>query len=623
MGHVVARIRRSFLGAGFVILSVLPLSAEGVAQDVIIAHGISSFGDLKYGPDFAHFDYVNPDAPQGGTYVSRGTGASGTFDSLNPFILKGEPAQGLGILYDSLLIGSSDEPDSAYGYIAKSLEYPEDRSWVIFNMREEARFTDGQPITADDVVFSYNILMEKGHPGYRIIYKDVAAVTALGPHRVRFDFKEGVSTRDLPSTVGAMAILPEHYYKDVDFAQSTMTPAVTSGGFVVAEATPGRSIKYCKLPDYWAADLPYNVGTSNFECYVYEYFADSTAAFEAFKAGEYQFHEEFFSKLWATAYDFPALKEGWVVREVLPDGRLSGTQGFWINLRREKFQDLKTREAMQYFFNFEWSNETLFYGLYERTDSFWENGGEMQAQGLLEGEELALLAPYKSQLPASVFTEPAYVPPVLSASGRDREALRKAGELLDAAGWRMVDGQRVNDAGEVLTIEIMDDGPTFERIITPIIRNMERVGIKAELTIVDAAQYQQRQEDFDYDIVPGRLVMSMTPAEELAQLFGTEGAKTLGTLNLSGIAHPVVDDLIIQIAQAPDRETLNLRVRALDRVLRALHIWVPNWYKASHTVAYWDIYGRPEMKPPYARGVMETWWIDEAKLQALKDAGAL
>ncbi|MEM9717229.1 MAG: extracellular solute-binding protein [Pseudomonadota bacterium] len=592
-------------------------------ENITVSHGISAFGDLKYAADFEHFDYVNPDAPQGGTITFVGTGASATFDSLHPFILKGEPAQGLGLLHDSLLTSSADEPDSAYAYVAESLEYPEDRSWVIFNMRPEARFSDGHPITADDVVFSFNILMEQGHPLYKaVLYKDIEKAEALSENRVKFTFVEGANTRDLPSVAGGISILPEHYWEGRDFSESTVEVPVHSGGITVSDFEPGRFIEYCKIDDYWAADLPYNRGSGNFDCYRYEYFADRNVAFEAFKAGEYLFHEEFSSLNWATKYDFPALNNGWVIQEQLPDQRPSGTQGFWINMRKDKFQDIRVREALGYLFNFEWSNQTLFYGLYSRTDSFWENS-TMQADGVPQGEELAFLEQYRDQLPASVFEEPVPTPPVLRPNEQDRNAIRQAGRLLDEAGWK-VDGEfRKNAAGETLVIELVDDSPAFERIVNPMVAMMRRAGIDARYELIDPAQMQERQKNYDYDVLIGRLVMSLSPGEELAQTFGSASAETLDTSNFAGVADPVVDDIIKRISQAESRPEMEVAVRALDRVLRSKHIWVPNWYNPNHNIAYWDIFGRPEVKPPFSRGVIGTWWIDQEKLDNLQAQGAL
>lgn len=593
-----------------------------VAQKIITSHGLSTFGDLKYPADFKHFDYVNPEAPKGGIMKFRGTGASQTFDSLNAFILKGEPAQGLGLLYDSLLSGAPDEPDASYGLVASSLEYPEDRSWVIFNMRPEATFSDGVPITAEDVIFTYHALYEKGAPSYKISLKDIASVEALDPHRVKFTFKPGVATRDLPALVGGLSILPKHYYDTVDFAASTMTPPVGSGQYVVADAQPGRSIRYCRNPNYWGKDLPVNVGSSNFDCYVYEYYADSNAAFEAFKVGDYQFHQEFYSALWATAYDFPALKKGWVKREELADNTPSGTQGFWFNTRREKFKDPRVREAIALMFNFEWTNETLFYGLYNRTDSFFENS-PMQAEGLPEGEELALLEQFRDQLPPEIFTEPAYSPPVSGKNQVDRSALRRASKLLDEAGWPVgTDGLRRNAAGETLSVEFIDDSTSFERVLNPYVANLRRIGVDARFARIDAAQMQQRQKDFDYDLIPGRFAMSISPSIELREIFTSEAATAKGSANLAGVADPVVDALVEKVIQATTREELDTRTRALDRVLRSKQIWVPNWYSGKYLIAYWDVYGQPPKQPPFSRGD-GLWWSDTAKIGRLTAEGAL
>ncbi len=601
-----------------------PKQAGAQEQDegVIVSHGISAFGDLRYPPGFAHFDYVNPTAPKGGTMSFRGSGASRTFDSLNNFILQGEPAQGLTRLYDSLLVRSMDEPDSAYGLIAESLEHPTDRGWVVFNMRPEARFSDGNPITADDVVFSIETLRTQGLPYYRITLSDVETVEAIDTHQVKFTFAPDAATRDLPLEVGQIPILPKHYYETVVFDESTLDPPVGSGQFIVSDVKPGRSITYCRQPDYWGAALPVNVGTANFDCFVYEYFTDNTAAFEAFKVGEYLFHEEFTSALWATNYEFSAVERGSIIRDTLKDGRSSGAQGFWMNLRRPLLQDPLVREAISLMFNFEWSNETLFYGLYERTDSFWENS-TLQATGPLEGAELELLEEFRNQLPPEVFSEPAYSSPVSTSRKADRRAIREASRLLNEAGWRVgEDGLMRNAEGETLTIEFVSDSPAFERIVLPFIDNLRRVGVDALYEQVDPAQMQQRQEDFDYDITIARLVLSLTPSVELRTLFGSQSADAPGTLNLAGVADPVVDALIERIIAAETREDMEMRVRALDRVLRAKHIWVPNWYKGTHWVAYWDVFGRPAQKPPFARGV-DYWWFDQSKLDALRASGAL
>ncbi len=615
-----ARVRAAV--AALVAAATLATGTGSLAQDVIRSHGISTFGDLKYPPDFAHFDYVNPDAPQGGTMRWRGTLASSTFDSLNSFILKGEPAQGLGLLYDSLLTGASDEPDASYGLIARTIEYPADRSWVIFEMRPEARFSDGVPITAEDVVFTFETLRDKGDPQYRILLQDVTSAEALDTNRVKFTFAPAAAKRDLPALVGGLSILPKHYYATVPFEDSTMTPPVGSGEYVVAEASPGRSIKYCRNPDYWGKDLPVNIGISNFECYVYEYFSDYTAAFEALKSGQYLFHEEFSSKAWATEYDFPALRKGWVKKAEIPDARPAGTQGFWINMRRDKFSDPRVREAIAAMFNFEWSNKALMYDSYKRTTSFFENS-PMAASGLPEGEERAVLERHRDLIPPEIFTEPAFVPPVYGPQQLDRKAVRSASALLDAAGWAVGPGGiRQNAKGERLSLEIVDDGPSMERIITPFVDNLRRIGIDARFSMVDPAQMQERQKNFDYDLLPGRLVMSLSPSIELRTLYGSQGAKQPGTYNFSGVSDPGVDALIEEIIAATTREEMEARVRALDRVLRRMQIWVPHFSKASYWLAYWDVFGYPDTPPGYSRGD-EAWWWDQEKYDRLKAEGAL
>lgn len=608
-----------------IVAAMALLGGEAVAEGheaTITSHGISTFGELKYPADFPHFDYVNPDAPKGGTMSFRGTLASQTFDSLNAFILAGEPAQGLEHLYDSLLVRAYDEPDAVYGLLAEEIEYPEDRSWVIFTLREAARFADGEPVRADDVKWTIEALKADGDPRYQIRLNDVVGAEVLSDLEVRVTFNPEAQTRDLIATVGELAVLPKHYYETVEFNRSTMDPPLGSGPYVISRADAGRTVTYCRNPDYWAADLNVNIGTWNFDCFRYEYFADSTAAFEALKGGAYLFHEENFSALWATGYDFPALDKGWVIRREIPDGRAAGAQGFWFNLRKPKFEDRRVREAVALMFNFEWSNETLFYGLYERTNSFWENS-PLQASGMAEGEELAVLQPFRDLLPERIFTEPAYEPPVSTNRKTDRGHVRVASALLEDAGWIVgADGLRRNASGEVLSLEILDDSSTFERIALPFIENLRLIGIDATWTLIDSAQYEERQENFDYDMIIGRFSLPSSPSVEVYTLFGSEAADRPGSYNYTGLKDPVVDALIEKVIEAKDRETMTARVKALDRVLRDRIIWVPNWYKGTHWLAYWDVFGFPEVKPPYDRGT-DYWWFDQSKYDALVAAGAL
>ncbi|MFQ5622553.1 MAG: extracellular solute-binding protein [Paracoccaceae bacterium] len=606
-------------GALLLLIAALAFATDARAQEKIIkSHGISTFGDLKYGPDFKHFDYVNPDAPKGGELSQW---AFGTFDSMSPFVLKGNAAVGSSMFFESLMTGSSDEPDSMYGLIAESIEYPESRQWAIFNMRPEARFSDGTPVTAEDVVFSFNILTDKGHPSYKILYGDIDGVEALAPHRVKFTFKAGSNTRELPMTAAGMAILSKADWEGREFAESSLEPALGSGPYLPGKIKPGKTVSYVRDPNYWGKDLPVNVGQNNFDTLRWEYYTDYTAAFEGFKGGDYFYREEFLSLLWATSYDFPALKKGWVKKETLPDNRPSGVQGFWFNLRREKLADPRVREAIGMMFNFEWSNQTLFYGLYNRTDSFFENS-DMQAEGLPSEEEVALLEPLTADLPDNILEVPAYSPPVSKPTRLDRSVRRKAGRLLDAAGWKLGEGGlRRNANGNTLSVEIVNDSPSFDRIINPYIENLRQLGIDARYTRIDSAQIEERQKKFDYDIVIQRYSMSLTPGNELRQIFGSQSANSPGSANLTGLSNPAIDTLIDLIEKADSRETLNVRVRALDRALRSMHIWVPQWYKASHNIAYLDVYDRPPKKPPYAVG-LGTWWWDEAKAERLRAAGA-
>ena len=608
------------LAAGAGAIAVLPPGlAPGLAwgAGTTVSHGVSAFGDLKYPAGFARFDYVNPDAPVGGVF-STGFGG-GTFDSLNTHILKGNPAIGMGLTFDSLMTGADDEADSIYGLVARSIEYPPDRLWAAFELRQEARFSDGSPVTAEDLVFTFEILRDKGHPSFRLQLAAVIGVTAEGPLRVRYDFHPEAPRRDLPMTVAGLPILSKAYYQTRDFTESTLEAPLASGPYMVEKAVPNRTISYRRRDDYWGWHLPVNRGRWNYGRIRFEYFRDRSASFEAFKAGTYTFNEEFWSKLWATGYDFPALRRGDVVRETIPDNTPSGSQGYWFNLRREKFQDPKVREAISIAFDFEWSNSRLFYKLYNRTDSFFE-GGPMQAAGKPTPGELALLEPLADQLPPGVIDDPAYVPPVSDGSGRNRTSLRRAAQLLDDAGWKVRDGLRRNDKGETLTIEFLEtSGSAFDRITVPYTKNLKKIGVDAQHRQVDPAQYARRIETFDFDIVVSRKVMRLTPGIELRRYFHSGSANSDGSQNYAGVASPVVDALIDAIERTTNRQQLTNAVKALDRVLRAMHIWVPQWHKGTHTVAYWDIYGRPAVEPLLSLGEIDLWWIDPEKHARLKD----
>jgi microcin C transport system substrate-binding protein len=573
-------------------------------------HGISVFGDLKYPADFTHFDFVNPDAPKGGRIALIGPVPIETFDSFNGYILKGDPVQGFGLMFDSLMGRATDEPDAMYGLVAKTADVADDRRSVSFSLREEARFADGTPLTAEDVCDSFRLLSTEGHERIRITIRDVEACEVLGPHELRYRFK-GDRTRDLPLTVAELPIFSKAYYAKVDFTKSTLEPPLGSGPYKVKGFQQGEYVAYARREDYWAKDLPVNKGRFNFDEVRFEYFRERTAAFEALKAGKLDLREEFTSRDWATGYDFPALKDGRVIKAELPDDTPSGAQGFFFNLRREKFQDIRVRQALNLAFDYEWTNQNLFFGLYRRTASFFELS-PLKAQGLPPPDELALLEPFRKTLRPEVFGE-AIVPPVTDGSGQDRKLLRQASQLLDEAGWAQDGTVRRNAKGETLDIEFLITSPVFERILGPYVKNLKLLGVNASIRTVDEAQYQSRTESYDYDVVSSRFMAGLTPGDGLRIFFGSESASRPGTFNMSGVASPEIDALIDKVVEAKTRADLDVAGRALDRVLRAEQFWVPNWHKGSHWLAYWDTFSRPDVKPKYDRGILDTWWYDEAK----------
>lgn len=578
-------------------------------------HGLSVFGDLKYPADFTHFGYVDPAAPKGGRLSMIGSAGRITFDSFNAFILKGDPAQGLEFLFDSLMVRASDEPDAVYGLVARDADVAPDGRSVTFRLRTDARFADGSPVTAADVVQTLELLKKDGDPSLRLSLRDVVAAEAIDAATVRYTF-QGDLVRDLPQTVATLPVLSKAYYATRPFAETSLEPPLGSGPYSIADFKPGTFITYKRRADYWAKDLPVNRGRFNFDELRFEYFRDRNVELENLFNGTFDFREEFTSLHWATAYDKPAVRDGRIQRATLPDDSPSGAQGFFINTRRDKFKDVRVRRALDLAFDFEWSNKTLFFGLYTRGGSFFENS-EMKAQGLPSAEELALLEPHRSKLAPAVFGEP-YVPPVSDGSGSDRKLLREAAGLLDAAGWKVVDGKRVNGKGEPLDIEILLFDAGFERIIGPYVENLKRLGVTASLRKVDPAQYERRVKSFDFDLTVKRYVMRLTPGVELKTYWSAEAAGLDGSQNLAGIADPVIDDLIGKVIAAKSRAELLTATRAVDRVLRAGHYWVSHWYKPAHNLAYWNKFGRPATKPKYDRGVVHTWWYDAEKAKALK-----
>ncbi|MEJ6404343.1 extracellular solute-binding protein [Yoonia sp. 2307UL14-13] len=592
--------------------------------EVTISHGYSAFGDLKYGPDFTHFAYANPDAPQGGTIRQRQLYGATTFDSMNIFIIKGDSAPEVSHhVYDSLMVRAFDEPDALYGLVAETIEYPEDLSYIAFDMRPEARFHDGEPVTAQDVVFTIDALKTEGHPYYRNLLSDVENVTAESDLRVRFDLAPGAGSA-LPGDIAELAILPEHFYEANPFDESWMTPPLGSGPYELTGIDAPRTITFCKDPDYWAADLPVNVGRNNFECFAYEYFADDTVGFEAFTAGEYTMRVENRSTQWATGYDFPAIERGHVKKTILPDSRPARAQGIWFNMRQPALQDIRVRQAIEYTFNWEWTNETLFYSSYKRTDSFFENT-DMEATGLPEGQELALLEEFRDQLPPEVFDEPPHEPYAGGPNPRDRGGLRAASRLLDEAGWITGDdGMRRNADGELLTLALVDDSASLGRIITPFVENLRSIGVDATFDVVNPSTWTERRQTFDFDLAFIAWAVQTNPGAELRAFYGSAAAASEGSNNLTGLADPVVDALIEKAVAAESREEVVTAARALDRVLRSKNIWIGTWHLGAHWVAVWDIFGRPEEPAPYDfnRGV-DFWWLDQEKHDALVAEGAL
>jgi microcin C transport system substrate-binding protein len=596
------------------ILCALTLSATAAEKK----HGLSAFGDLAYPADFKHFKYVNPDAPKGGRLATMGMAAVLTFNSFNPFILRDDPAQGLEFLFDSLMTRAQDEPDAMYGLIAHSAEVADDKRSVTFYLRPEAKFRNGIPVTADDVVFSFEMLRDpaKAHPGYASPLRDVAKAEAINPLTVRFEFR-GENMRDLPLIVAGLPILAKAAYDTVDFYKPSLEPPMSSGPYEIGPYKTGTNITYKRRADYWARDLPVNRGRYNFDEIRYEYFRDRTAGLEAFKAGAYDLREELTSKSWATEYDIPQVRDGKIKLATLPDGRPAGAQGWFINIRRGKFVDIRTRKALDYAFDFEWCNKNLFYGAYQRTHSFFANS-DLESKGPPSEAELKILEPFRDKVPAEVFGEP-YSPPVSDGSGRDRRQLTAASKLLGEAGWKVNDrGIRVNAKGEELALELLMEEPGLEKIFGFYVEKLKSLGIQASIRNIDAAQYQVRLKDFDYDLDMSRFALDVTPGPEMRLFWSSEAAATKGSANLAGIADPVVDTLIDQMLNATSRDQLRTIAHALDRVLRAGHYWVPQWNKGAHTIAFWDRFSWPAIKPTYDRAIQDTWWYDAEKAAKLK-----
>jgi microcin C transport system substrate-binding protein len=612
---LITRRHALFLSAGALAAAKsAPAAAQEVAKDVE-RHGMSAFGDLLYPADFPYFKYVNPDAPKGGVFSQIGPNRQfnqsfQTFNSLNSFILKGDAAEGMELTFATLMARSGDEPDAMYGLAAQSVRISDNGLTCRFTLRPQAKFHDGTPLTAHDVVWSLATLKDKGHPIITQLLRDFKGAEAADERSVvvRFADKRG---RDVPLFVAGLPIFSQAYYSKQPFDQSTLEISLGSGAYKVGRFEAGHFIEFERVKDWWGADLAVARGQNNFDVVRFEYYRDREVGFEGFTARNYLFREEFTSRTWATRYTFPAFKDGRVKRAVLPDDTPSGAQGWFINTRRAQFKDRRLREALIDAFDFEWTNKNIMYGSYDRTVSVFQNS-PMMAEGKPDAAELALLEPFRGKLPEEVFGEP-YVPPVTDDSGHDRNWLRRGAQLLEQAGFALKNGKRVMPDGKPVTIEFLLDEPTFTPHHLPYIANLATLGIQATLRVVDPVQYRARVDGFDFDITVERFSFSATPGDSLRSYFSSQAAATKGSQNLAGIADPAVDALVDRIIAAGTRAELTTACKALDRVIRAGRYWIPHWYKASHWIAYWDVFGRPVAKPRYFRGIPETWWSDKDK----------
>jgi microcin C transport system substrate-binding protein len=597
------------------LLASVPLGSAIAQDEVTKSHALSLYGDIKYGPDFTHFDYVNPDAPKGGTVRDFTVGTS--FDTFNPFVLKGVPAAGAGLLFDSLTVRAEDEPETAYGLIAESMEMPKDRTWVIYHLRPQARFNDGTPITADDVLWTFNTLREKGRPLFRVYYGDVVKAETTDDHSVKFSFKNG-ENRELAQILGEMPVLSKAYFATHEFERASLEAPLGSGPYVVDGYEPGRTVTYRRVENFWGKDLPVNRGRHNFDVIKYIYYRDRSASLEGFKAGDYDRRLEYTARDWTEGYDSPAFRAGLYKKEVTPRGGVRPLQGFAYNTRRPIFGDRRVREALGYALDFEWTNKTFFYGLYERSNSYFGNS-ELAATGLPEDGELKILEGYRGKIPDEVFTK-VYEPPKSDGSGNIRENLRKALDLLKQAGWSVKDGRLANDkTGEPFRFEILlTADSSFTRITQPFVENLKRIGIAASIRGVDDAQYTQRLQNFDFDMTIVAMGQSLSPGNEQRDYWTSGAAETPDSQNLMGVRDPVVDDLVEKLIGAPDRQTLIAYTRALDRALLWGFYIIPQWYDGNQRLASWDKFSRPAMPPKYGSAINDTWWFDQAKADALE-----
>ncbi len=590
-------------------------------EKVIKSHAFVVFGEPELPADYKHLRYVNPDAPKGGEISLA---AQGSFDSYNPFTQRGAAPALSVIMLERLMEDPADEGTASYCLLCETIEYPESKDWVIFNLRPEAKFSDGSPLTAHDVLFSFELLRDKGLSSYRAaIVQMVEKAEVLDDHRIKFYFTADYPKRDVIPQLGSQIVFSREDFRvnKRDIEQSSNIPFLGSGPYLFDSADIGRRIVARRNPDYWGKDLPINQGRHNFDRIRYEYFSDYDSAFEAFKAGVYTFRNEVSEIHWATRYDFPALKSGSVIKEALHDGRIAPGRAWVFNLRRDKFQDIRVREAIGLMFNYEWSNKTLLYGLTGRVNSFWENS-DLGASGKPTPEELALLEPLAKDLPEGILTDDAVMQPVSGETQLDRRNSRHAAKLLNDAGWTVrEDGMRRNDKGEVLRVEFLNANQSLDRIINPFVKNLQAIGIEAVNLRIDPSELTNRTRSHDFDIVTDYLGQGLYIGGGTEQYFGS--TTTNDVFNVAGVANPAVDALIKQALAATTDDEMKPLMRALDRSLRSLRFWVPQWFQKDYTLAYFDMFEHPETLPPYDLGVLDFWWYDADKAEKLKATGAL
>jgi microcin C transport system substrate-binding protein len=596
-------MEKRYILLAFVLLVLCPSLAK--AQQT--SNGIALHGAPKYPADFQHFDYVNPDAPKGGDLHLS---SLGTYDSLNPFILKGVSADGSELVFETLMAGSMDEPFSQYGWIAESVTVAPDHTWVSYKLRKEARFHDGSPITPDDVIFSFETLRDKGHPRYRSYYNDVSKAEKVGDDEVKFTFKD-TKNSELTMIMGQLPVFSKAFWQGKTFGSTTLDSILGSGPYELASLEPGRTITFKRVKNWWAKDLPVNRGRYNFDNIRIDYYRDNTVALEAFFAGRYDFRLENVAKNWAQAYTTPAVEQGLIKKDNIKNELPSGMQAFVLNMRRPLFQDRRVREALNYAFDFEWANKNVAFGAYERTESYFANS-ELAATGLPSADELKILEPYRSQVPDEVFTKE-FKLPTTDGSGDNRDNLHKAADLLTAAGWTLKDGKLIDAQGKPFAFEIINADPMFERWIQPYIRNLERLGMQVTFRIIDLAQYQNRMDNFDYDVTISVFTQSLSPGNEQKNYWSSKEADTKGSRNIIGVRDPVVDELLKQLLHVTTREQLVTICHVLDRVLLWQYYVIPNWHIGSFRIAYWDMFGMPKIAPKYGLENVDGWWMDAAK----------